>query len=99
MDKKTRYYKLKAAGLCVSCGKDAAAENSVLCKRCRERHNTLNRFYRMRLYYRRQENHECVCCGVKLPPDRYYVSCEKCLEKNKVYLKEYHARRKNEQVK
>ena len=52
----------------------------------------------MRLYYRRQENHECVYCGVKLPPDRYYVSCEKCLERDKAYGKEYR-RRKNEQLK
>ena len=52
----------------------------------------------MRLYYRRQENHECVYCGVKLPPDRYYVQCEKCLEQHKAYGKEYR-RRKNEQVK
>ena len=94
VDKKTRYQQLKAAGLCVACGKFPAAENSVHCEKCREKHRTVSRMYRVRLYYKRQENHECVFCGVKLPPDHYYVLCEKCLEKNKVYLKEYHARRK-----
>lgn len=98
VDKKTRYQRLKAAGLCVECGKLPAAENSVHCEKCREKHRTVNRFYRMRLYYKRQENHECVYCGVKLPPDRYYVSCEKCLERDKARCKEYH-RRKNEQLK
>ena len=99
VDKKTRYQRLKAAGLCVECGKLPAAENSVYCEKCREMHRTVNRMYRVRLYYKRQENHECVCCGVKLPTDHFYVSCEKCLERDKAYLKEYHARRKNEQVK
>ena len=99
MDKKTRYQQLKAAGLCVECGKLPAAENRTLCEQCREKHNTVNRMYRVRLYYKRQENHECVYCGVKLPPNRYYVSCEKCLERDKAYRKEYYARRKNEQVK
>lgn len=94
VDKKTRYQQLKAAGLCVECGKLPVTENSVRCEQCREMHKTVNRMYRVRLYYKRQENRECVCCGVKLPPDRYYVHCEKCLEKRKVYQKEYYARRK-----
>ena len=93
VDNKTRYQRLKTAGLCVRCGKDVAAENSVLCKRCREMHRTVSRMYRVRLYYKRQENHECVFCGVKLPPDHYYVLCEKCREKNKKKQKEYYERR------
>ena len=96
MDNKTRYQRLKAAGLCVSCGKDVAAENSIHCEKCREMHRTVSRMYRVRLYYKRQEKHECVFCGVKLPPDHYYALCEKCREKNKARCKEYH-RRKNEQ--
>ena len=84
----------KADGLCVNCGKFPAAENSVHCEKCREMHRTVSRMYRMRLYYRRQENHECVFCGVKLPPDRYYVQCEKCLEKNKAVQKKCYERRK-----
>ena len=87
VDKKTRYQRLKSAGLCVECGKLPAAENSVYCEKCREMHRTVSRMYRVRLYYKRQENRECVCCGVKLPPDRYYVKCEKCLERDKAYQK------------
>lgn len=98
VDKKTRYQQLKVAGLCVECGKLPAAENSVYCEKCREMHRTVNRMYRVRLYYKRQENHECVFCGVKLPPDHYYALCEKCHEKNKARCKEYR-RRKNEQLK
>ena len=99
VDNKTRYQRLKAAGLCVECGKLPAAENSVHCEKCREMHRTVNRVYRMRLYYRRQENPECVFCGVKLPPEYFYVRCSKCREKNKKKQKEYYERRKNEQVK
>lgn len=50
----------------------------------------------MRVYYKRQENHECVYCGVKLPPERYYTQCEKCLEQHKAYGKEYRRRKKAE---
>ena len=81
------YARRKADGLCVNCGKLPAAENSVYCEKCREMHRTVNRMYRVRLYYKRQENHECAFCGVKLPPDRYYVKCEKCLERDKAYQK------------
>ena len=94
VDKKTRYQQLKAAGLCVFCGKFPAAENSVRCEKCREMHRTVSRMYRVRLYYKRQENHECVFCGVKLPPDHYYALCEKCREKNKARCKEYRRREK-----
>ena len=96
MDKKTRYQQLKAAGLCVKCGKLPAAENRTLCEQCREKHNTVSRMYRVRLFYKRQENHECVFCGVKLPPDHFYVICEKCREKNKARCKEYRRRKKAE---
>ena len=88
------YARRKADGLCVNCGKLPAAENSVYCEKCREMHRTVNRMYRVRLYYKRQENHECVFCGVKLPPDHYYALCEKCREKNKARCKEYRRRKK-----
>ena len=99
MDKKTRYYKLKAAGLCVECGKLPAAENSVHCEKSREMHRAKNNLYRARYYYERVESHKCVDCGAKLPPEYFYVRCSKCHEKNKKKQKEYYARRKHEQRK
>lgn len=94
VDNKTRYQRLKAAGLCVSCGKDAAAENSVRCERCKDKYRIINKNSRSLYYYHRLNKHECVDCGKKLPLDRYYVRCQKCHEKNKVCRKKCYERRK-----
>ena len=99
VDNKTRYQRLKAAGLCVSCGKDVAAENNVRCERCRDKNRIINKKSRILGYHHRLYKHECVDCGEKLPPDYYYVRCQKCHKKNKVCRKKCYARRKNEQVK
>lgn len=34
-------------------------------------------------YHNRQENHECVTCGMKMPENWYYVRCEACRERQK----------------
>lgn len=79
------YAQRKADGLCVNCGKRAAIPNSVFCKQCRETHRAANRLCAAQIQSRRRANHECLYCGVKLPPDYYYICCPKCREKQKHY--------------
>ena len=90
MANKITYAQRKADGLCVNCGKTAAMPNSVFCKQCRETHRAVNQLYAVQLHERRRANHECLFCGVKLPSDYYYVSCQKCREKQKEYYRRKH---------
>lgn len=46
-------------------------------------------------YHNRQENHECVTCGVKLPEDYYYVNCADCHQKQKEYAIRHYREKKN----
>lgn len=38
-------------------------------------------------YHNRQESRKCVSCGAKLPEDYYFVRCNACRERQKVYRK------------
>lgn len=98
MPKKDFYQRMKAEHRCVSCAKQDARtlDGRVHCERCygmeREYHKANKEIirhqisvYTFRRYYRRQENHECISCGAKLPEDYFYVRCETCRAKQREY--------------
>lgn len=60
-----------------------AAQNEIQ----RKLHRISNTISNAQRYYRRQENHECVTCGMKMPENWYYVRCEACREHQKAYRK------------
>jgi predicted amidophosphoribosyltransferase len=76
---KARYWGLKAAGLCVSCGKMPEAEG-LLCDACRERARLnsqradKNRYARLRA--------AGLCTGCKRPVEDGKARCPECARKN-----------------
>lgn len=64
---KNRYYKRKAAGLCVSCGKRAPVTDRVMCVEC------MQRYKRKKTGGNRQywvEHGLCFCCGKPVVPGK-----------------------------
>jgi len=54
--------------------------------------------YQKKLYHKRKENHQCVCCGQKLEEKYKLVLCEKCNERNKMYHKNYYENCKRKEI-
>lgn len=99
---KERYAKRKAEHLCTACGKqdERTLNGFAMCADCcqklkayrqrpeiRAAHNAIEATKSLQRYYNRQNNHQCVRCGIKLADDYYYVMCEACRAKAKEYSK------------
>lgn len=84
-----RRARLKAAGLCVVCGKEAARPGVTMCEKCTEIHN--NRIQAFKAW--RREAGMCAKCGTE-PASPGFALCEKCAEKNRAYQKEYHQKKR-----
>lgn len=93
-----RYNRLKAAGLCVRCGKVPPKDGRVLCAQCAQKNKERarsNYFLRMRecnwqnkRYAERKEKGICVRCG-KAPAEDMRALCTECL----AYTREYQRKR------
>ena len=88
-----RYRKLKARGLCPTCGKERSG--SVRCPECREKARRGQARYRrrkgrawqrtLRAYWRKQGR--CPRCGK--PPEPGRKTCSRCLAKNRECLRQW----------
>lgn len=81
---KQRYERLKAAGLCVVCGKDKAAGGTVRCETCRSK---------MKVYQKINTDtfikaHICVSCHKEDALNGLQI-CEKCRKKRTEYQSHY----------
>lgn len=77
--KKELYHKRKDAGVCVTCGKAPATEESGKCKPCMEA---------FRVYCADRRNYlrdhkRCLNCSRKLQQDYYFMTCEECRKKDR----------------
>jgi len=94
--RKAFYERCKAAHKCVNCGKQdkRTLAGRIYCGDCdtkqkhyidthREQQRAVQSAANARRYYRLQESHRCVNCGVSLPEDYYYVCCKACRERKK----------------
>ncbi len=77
-----RYLRLKAAGLCVKCGKAPAAPGRGMCGECAERARMRTRSG----YSKRKAAGMCVACG-KAPALSGRAKCGACLEYARTYNK------------
>ncbi len=90
------YHRLRAKGLCVSCGEES--ENFAQCPRCRERHRAFQKKHRekkgtawiktLRDHWRKQGR--CPRCGGI--PEPGHKTCPICLAKNRKYLQRHRER-------
>jgi hypothetical protein len=104
---KERYLFLKAHKICVWCGQESAAPNSVLCINCRdkkrfydkyiydktEKRRTYERNYRRKIHDERIKHGLCSSCGKEKPDNYAYQMCPACRAKFRKYSEKY--RRKN----
>jgi hypothetical protein len=86
-----RYHRLRAKGLCVTCGEESG--NFVQCPSCQEKHRAFQKNHRkkkgtawiktLRDHWRKQGR--CPRCGKV--PEPGHKTCPICLAKNRKYLK------------
>lgn len=80
----------KAAGICVSCGRQPAREGFTLCVECGRKNNETG----ISIYRRLIAEHRCAACRRVMPECYYFVNCEECRERKKPYMTAYnHSKR------
>ena len=87
---KARAERLKAAGLCVSCGKRPAKEGRKQCASCLAVHVIGEQLRQDAL----RRNHQCRSCAGKLPDGYYYDECLVCRRKHLQARNERNERRR-----
>ena len=79
---KKRYDRLKAAGICIQCGKEKALPGRIRCKECSQK----GREYQNKIYQLYKEKGICVKCHqAKAEPGS--ASCRECSEKERINKK------------